>query len=58
MFRTALGQLLNTNLFEDDSAPVDDVVTAVNVKVGARQGFKKEEAIEALKKMQDANQIM
>ena len=58
VFRTALGQLLNTNLFEDDSAPVDDVVTAVNVKVGARRGFKKEEAIEALKKMQDANQIM
>ncbi len=58
VFRTALGQLLNTNLFEDDSAPVDDVVSAVNVKVGSRQRFVKAEAVEALKKMQDANQIM
>ncbi|KAK7416150.1 MCM DNA helicase complex subunit [Neonectria magnoliae] len=60
IFRTALGQLLNTNLFEDDSAALDAVVKAVNGKVGNRDGgaFDKEEATKALKKMEEANQIM
>lgn len=59
-FRTALGQLLNTDLFEDDSAGVDEVIEAVNGRVGGRGGaaFSREEAIKALKKMDAANQIM
>ncbi|KAI3329218.1 MCM2/3/5 family-domain-containing protein [Xylariaceae sp. AK1471] len=58
-FRTALGQLLNTDLFEDDSANVGDVIEAVNRRLGGRGAvFSREEAIKALKRMDDANQIM
>ncbi|KAI1828465.1 MCM2/3/5 family-domain-containing protein [Xylaria intraflava] len=58
-FRTALGQLLNTNLFEDDSANVDDVIEAVNRRLGRRgETFSRDEAIKALKRMDDSNQIM
>ncbi|KAI1430479.1 MCM2/3/5 family-domain-containing protein [Xylaria sp. CBS 124048] len=58
-FRTALGQLLNTDLFDDDSANVDDVITAVNGRLGRRvEAFSREEAIKALKKMDNSNQIM
>ncbi|KAI1162431.1 MCM2/3/5 family-domain-containing protein [Nemania serpens] len=59
IFRTALGQLLNTELFEDDSANVDDVIEAVNRQLGRRGAtFSREEAIKALKRMDNANQIM
>ncbi|KAI0022553.1 MCM-domain-containing protein [Xylariomycetidae sp. FL0641] len=58
-FRQALGQLLNTDLFDDDSANVADVIPAVNGRLGRRDAaFSREEAIKALKKMDDANQIM
>lgn len=59
-FRTSLGQLLNTDLFEDDSAGVDEVITAVNGRAGRGSGgaFSRDEAIKALKKMDAANQIM
>lgn len=59
-FRTALGQLLNTDLFEDDSAALDAVMSAVNHKVGNREGgaFGKAEAVKALKKLEEANHIM
>lgn len=59
-FRTALGQLLNTDLFEDDSAGLDAVIESVNRKVGNRNGgaFAKPEAIKALKRMEESNQIM
>jgi len=59
-FRTALGQLMNTDLFEDDSAHLDAVVEAVNGKVGTRNGghFAKQEAVQALKKLEEANHIM
>jgi DNA replication licensing factor MCM3 len=59
-FRSALGQLLNTPLFEDDSANLDELIAAVNRKVGSSNGgaFTKEEAVQALKKMDDLNQIM
>ncbi|KAI1356586.1 MCM2/3/5 family-domain-containing protein [Xylaria sp. FL0043] len=59
VFRGALGQLLNTDLFEDDSANVDDVIEAVNERLGRRgAAFSREEAIKALKRMDNANQIM
>jgi DNA replication licensing factor MCM3 len=57
-FRTTLGQLLNTDLFEDDTAEVDAVIEAVNSKVGRRNAFDKSEATKALQKMNEANQIM
>ncbi|KAI0834078.1 MCM-domain-containing protein [Hypoxylon sp. FL0890] len=58
-FRTALGQLLNTDLFDDDSANVSDVIEAVNRRIEGRDAaFSREEAVRALKKMDDANQIM
>ncbi|KAK3323598.1 MCM2/3/5 family-domain-containing protein [Cercophora scortea] len=58
VFRRTLGQLLNTALFEDDSATVDDLIAAVNRKIGKSSSFGKEEAIKALKKMDEMNQIM
>ncbi|KAK8051468.1 DNA replication licensing factor MCM3 [Apiospora rasikravindrae] len=59
-FRTTLGQLLNTDLFDDDSADVGEVITAVNGRVGGRNGgaFGRDEAIKALKRMDEANQVM
>ncbi|SPQ20047.1 eb2020d0-2fdb-47ab-ab56-a7ddfe0cf967 [Thermothielavioides terrestris] len=58
VFRRALGQLLNTPLFEDDSAGVDELLEAVNRRVGAAARFGREEAIKALKEMDARNQIM
>ncbi|KAM0325559.1 hypothetical protein ACHAQA_007546 [Verticillium albo-atrum] len=59
-FRTTLGQLLGSALFEDDSAGLDAIIEAVNAKLRPRSGgaFNKEEAIKALRKMDDLNQIM
>ncbi|KAJ8132407.1 hypothetical protein O1611_g1215 [Lasiodiplodia mahajangana] len=57
-FRTTLGQLLNTDLFEDESANVDNVIEAVNGRLGRRAAFSREEAVKALKRMDNANQIM
>jgi DNA replication licensing factor MCM3 len=60
LFRTSLGQLLNTPLFDDDSAEVDNIITAVNRSVGGSGGgaFDRAEAVAALKKMDEANNIM
>ena len=59
-FRTALGQLLSTDLFEDDSADVSAVVEAVNRRVRASAGgpFSRGEAVKALRAMDEANDIM
>lgn len=59
-FRACLGQLLHTALFEDDSADVHSVVQEVNRKLDSNGGvaFSKEEAVMALRKMDEANQIM
>ncbi|TLS28702.1 hypothetical protein PpBr36_01275 [Pyricularia pennisetigena] len=59
-FRQALGQLQSTDLFEDDTASLDNVVEAVNAKIGSRSGgaFSKDEAVKALRKMDEANQVM
>ncbi|KAH7327861.1 MCM2/3/5 family-domain-containing protein [Stachybotrys elegans] len=60
VFRTNLGQLLNTDLFEDDSATLTAVMEAVNRKIGNREGgaFDKSEAVKALKRLEEANHIM
>ncbi|ROT34823.1 MCM-domain-containing protein [Sodiomyces alkalinus F11] len=59
-FRAALGQLLHSELFEDGSADVKSVIQAVNSKVRSSSGvpFSKEEAVMALRIMDEANQIM
>ncbi|KAK4450026.1 hypothetical protein QBC34DRAFT_403543 [Podospora aff. communis PSN243] len=60
VFRRALGQLLNTPLFEDDAAEVDEIIQAVNSKIGrgGTPAFAKEEALKALREMTTRNQIM
>jgi DNA replication licensing factor MCM3 len=58
-FRTALGQLVNTPLFSDDSANVADVVNAVNSQIGNREAaFSRAEAVLALEKLDEANNVM
>ncbi|KAI0482189.1 MCM-domain-containing protein [Xylariaceae sp. FL0804] len=57
-FRQTLGQLLGTDLFDDDSASVGAVIEAVNGRLGSRAAFAREEAVLALRRMDDANQIM
>ncbi|KAK4640595.1 MCM DNA helicase complex subunit [Podospora bellae-mahoneyi] len=57
VFRRTLGQLLGTDLFEDDSAGVDELIGAVNEKAEGPK-FGKAEAILALKEMDSRNQIM
>ena len=60
LFRSTLGQLMNTALFEDDSAEVANVIAAVNRSVGGAGGgaFERGEAEAALTKMDEANNIM
>lgn len=59
-FRSALGPLMNTDLFEEDAAQVDELIESVNARLGSRSGgaFSKVEAIKALKKMDESNYIM
>ena len=60
VFRTALGQLVNTSLFQNDSADLEPLVRAVNGRLG-RTGdaeFGLEEAERALEGMQERNEIM
>lgn len=60
VFRTTLGTLINTPLFEDDSAEVNAIISAVNRRVGGAAGgaFDRAEAEAALKEMDKANNIM
>lgn len=63
-FRTTLGRLMNTRLFANDSANVGDLVEAVNGSLNAKSGvrgageFAREEAVAALRVMNEENQIM
>lgn len=58
MFRTALGQLLNTGLFQNDAADVEPLVDAVNGKLAREERFGMGEACLVLEGMQDRNEIM
>ena len=67
LFRRTLGRLMDGDLFVDDSAEVDDIVNAVNGLLGGQglgdggrreEGFEREEATAALRKMDEANNIM
>ncbi|CAK7271218.1 MCM DNA helicase complex subunit [Sporothrix epigloea] len=65
-FRRLLGQLQSTDLFEDDSASVDDIITSVNQRLasagsGSSQSggvFSQADVILALTQMDKDNQIM
>lgn len=60
VFRTALGQLVNTSVFQNESADVEPLVKAVNERLG-RTGdaeFGMAEAGKALEGMQERNEIM
>ncbi|CAG8971254.1 hypothetical protein HYALB_00001420 [Hymenoscyphus albidus] len=60
VFRTTLGQLIDSDLFHDDSAEVNNIVQGVNRAIGGAAGgaFSRDEVVAALKKMDDVNQIM
>lgn len=57
-FRRAMGQLLDGPLFEDDAAQLDPLIEAINAKIASRDAFSKEEAVKALKVMDERNMIM
>lgn len=62
IFRSALGQLTSTSLFQNDMAKVDDLLEAINANIEVdtpdEDEFEKEEAVLALQKLADANAIM
>ena len=58
VFRAALGQLLNTPLFQNESADIEPLVQAVNSKLGSEPAFEVAEANAALLEMQDRNEVM
>ncbi|CAN8102974.1 unnamed protein product [Discula destructiva] len=57
-FKSALGPLMNTDLFEDDAAELNPLIERVNARLGARGAFDREEAVKALKRMDRLNEIM
>lgn len=67
VFRTALGQLLTTPLFQNDAADLAPLIDAVNARLGSGSGrgvggveprFDQQEASRALLEMQDRNEVM
>ncbi len=60
LFRTALGQLVSTSVFQNESADVGPLVQAVNERVEARgeRGFGGVEARRVLRGMGGRNEIM
>ena len=60
VFRTALGQLVNTNVFQNESADVEPLVKAVNDRIGRTRDepFEMGEAALALESMGEKNEIM
>lgn len=65
VFRQALGPLMGTRLFtHGDTADVEELIGAVNTAVrespslGAGHVFQRAEAIEALKAMNERNELM
>ena len=60
VFRTALGQLVNTSVFQNDAADLDPLVEALNARLGGRgdAAFGTREAVQALEEMGERNEIM
>lgn len=57
-FRTALGTLLNTGLFQNEAADLEPLIDAVNGRVNREQRFAADEARACLEVMQERNEIM
>ena len=59
-FRTALGQLINTSVFENESSELAPLVQAVNDRLGrtGAASFDADEAVKVLKAMGERNEIM
>lgn len=60
VFRTALGQLVNTGIFQNDSADMEPLIQAINERLGRTRDeeFGMEEAGKALESMGERNEIM
>lgn len=62
IFRSALGPLMSTSLFQNDMAKVDNLLEAINAGIEVdhpdEEEFEKEEAIVALQRLADMNSIM
>ena len=59
VFRSALGQLLNTSLFQNEAADLTALVGAVNASLGSgEESFGEREARRALEEMGERNEIM
>lgn len=59
VFRKALGSLLQSPIFGDDGiAQFDEMLSAVNSKIGQQENFDRAEAEAALQVMTERNQIM
>ncbi|KAI5779311.1 DNA replication licensing factor mcm3 [Geopyxis carbonaria] len=56
IFQTSLAALLDAPVFAEDSAEIEPLLVEINK--GAKNPFSKEEAVLALRRMNDANQIM
>ena len=56
VFRRALGQLLNTPLFQNEAADLEPLIQGVNARVGEK--FGREEVVMALEGMAERNEIM
>ena len=60
VFRTALGQLVNSSVFQNEAADVEPLVQAVNDRIGRlrEEPFEMGEATLALEQMSERNEIM
>lgn len=59
VFRSALGQLLNTSIFQNEAADLEPLVGAVNARLGrGEEEFGRGEAVKALEEMGERNEIM
>lgn len=57
-FRQTLGQLINTDLFANDSAYLQPVTEAINARIPPAGSFDRDEALAALRDMNEKNEIM
>lgn len=57
-FRTAMGQLMNTAIFQHDSADLHPLLEAVNGRIGGEESFHQAEASAALGQMASRNEVM
>ncbi|KAI9872786.1 MAG: MCM DNA helicase complex subunit [Pleopsidium flavum] len=57
-FRRTMGQLMNTAVFQYDSADLEPLIEAVNARIGREERFQADEASAALVDMASRNEVM